>query len=96
MVATFAWFLKIDGNQDCYNPRQLQAYLAFLAFVSNSGLFDGKHQRIHLASEMKKERFPFYSFLLMIVSRQRIFFRRMLDPYETEYPCEKEWWFQDK
>lgn len=83
MIATSALFLKIDGIRDCYNPRQLQADLAFLAFVSNSGLFDGKHQRTHLTYEMKKERFLFYSFLLMIVSRQRTFFRRTLDLYET-------------
>lgn len=83
MITISAWFLKIDGMWDYYNQRLLQADLAFRAFVSNSGWFDGKHQRIHLISEMKKGSFQIHSFVSVIVFRQRTFFRRMLTQNET-------------
>lgn len=83
MVTISAWFLKIDGILDYYSPRQLQADLAFPAFVSNSGLFDGKHQKDHSTFEKKKETFRFHFSLSVTEFRQRIFSRQRLGQYET-------------
>lgn len=92
MVTTSALVLKIDGSLDYYNRLQLQADLAFQAFVSNSGWFDGKRKRIHLTFEKKKERFRFRSFQSVIGSRRRTFSRQKSVGNETEYLYVKEWW----
>lgn len=89
MVTSSASFLKTDGIRDCYNQRQPRADQEPQAFVSNSGLFDGKHQRIHLTFWMKKEKPYFHFFELVIVSRRRTFSRRRLDLCETLCPCGK-------
>ncbi len=91
MKTISALFLKIDGILGCYNPRRLQAGLAFQAYVSNSGWFDGKHQRIHLTSETKKERFLSRFSVLVIEFRRRTFSRQKLVQNGNECLYEKEW-----
>ncbi len=83
MITISALFLKIDGILDYYSPRQLQADLAFPAFVSNSRLFDGKHQKDHLIFEKKKGKSHSRSSVLVTEFRQRRFSRQRLGQYET-------------